>query len=226
MKSCHSLHKYLPTSNQLISAQIQQQNLEMAHPTGSDGMDPNGTSSFTLKDEPVENSRRLKVRVIGAGFSGICAAIRIPERLRNIDLVVYEKNEGVGGVWWLNKYPGLACDIPSHSYQYTFAPNPNWSSLYAPGREIQAYLQGVAEKFGAVRFIKTRHKVIRCAWDGEAKKWAVRVQKVDTGETFEEHDIDFVVTARGQLNEVAWPQVPGLERFRGKLLHSAEWDDE
>lgn len=71
----------------------------MAHSAGSDGNTTNGTTSFTLKEEPVENLRRLKVRVVGAGFSGICAAVRIPERLRNIDLVVYEKNEGIGGVW-------------------------------------------------------------------------------------------------------------------------------
>ncbi|KAI3398294.1 hypothetical protein diail_9517 [Diaporthe ilicicola] len=196
----------------------------MAHST-SPGVNNANDTTFILKQEPVENLRHLKVRVIGAGFSGICAAIRIPERLRNIDLVVYEKNEGIGGVWWLNKYPGLACDIPSHSYQYTFAPNPHWSSLYAPGPEIQRYLQGVAERFGAVRFIKTQHKVVRCAWSAATRKWTVQVQKTDTGETFEEPDIDFVITARGQLNEVAWPQVQGLDRFRGKLLHSAEWDD-
>lgn len=87
-------------------------------------------------------------------------------------------------------------------------------------------MQSVAEKFGAVRFIKTQHKVVRCAWNAEVKKWTVQVQNTGTGETFEEHDIDFVITARGQLNEVAWPQVPGLETFRGKLLHSAEWDEE
>lgn len=77
-----------------------------------------------------------------------------------------------------------------------------------------------------MRFIKTQHKVARCAWSAETKKWSVQVQKTDTGETFEEQDIDFVITARGQLNEVAWPQVSGLDRYRGKLLHSAEWDDE
>lgn len=71
----------------------------MAQANGSGGNTINGTAAFSLKDEPVENLRRLKVRVVGAGFSGICAAIRIPERLRNIDLVVYEKNEGIGGVW-------------------------------------------------------------------------------------------------------------------------------
>lgn len=76
-----------------------------------------------------------------------------------------------------------------------------------------------------MRFIKTQHKVTRCAWNADTKKWTVQVHKT-TGETFEENDIDFVLTARGQLNEVAWPQVPGLEKFRGKLLHSAEWDEE
>lgn len=71
----------------------------MAHSPGSGGNTANGTTALPLKEEPVENLRPLKVRVVGAGFSGICAAIRIPERLRNIDLVVYEKNEGIGGVW-------------------------------------------------------------------------------------------------------------------------------
>lgn len=137
---------------------------------------------------------------------------------------MYEKNEGIGGVWWLNKYPGVACDIPSHSYQYTFAPNPHWSSLYAPGPEIQKYLQGVAEKFGATRFIKTQHQVVRCVWNAETKKWIVRVQKTDSGDVFEE-EVDVVLAARGQLNDVSWPEVHGLDKYRGKLLHSAEWDE-
>lgn len=71
-----------------------------------------GTSSFTLKDEPVENFRKLRVVVIGAGYSGIYCAIRIPERLRNVDLCVYEKNNGLGGTWFENRYVGCACDIP------------------------------------------------------------------------------------------------------------------
>lgn len=128
---------------------------------------------FALKDVPIENQRPMRVVVIGAGFAGILAAIRIPERLRNVELVVYEKNDGVGGVWWMNRYPGVACDIPSHSYQYTFAPNPHWDSLYASGKDIQVYLQGVAERFGAMRFIKLAHRVDRCVWDEGAKKWCV-----------------------------------------------------
>ncbi|ROV88392.1 hypothetical protein VMCG_10527 [Cytospora schulzeri] len=110
------------------------------------------------------------------------------------------------------------------TYRYTFAPNPHWSSLYAPGPEIQKYLQGVAEKFGATRFIKTQHQVVGCVWNAESKKWTIRVQKTDSGEIFNEA-VDVVIAARGQLNEVSWPEVPGLDKYGGKLLHSAEWDE-
>ncbi|KAL2024166.1 hypothetical protein VTK56DRAFT_9322 [Thermocarpiscus australiensis] len=179
--------------------------------------------SLTLKDAPVENFRPFRVVVVGAGFSGILLAIRIPERLRNVELTVYEKNEAVGGVWWLNKYPGVACDIPSHSYQYSFAPNPNWSNVYAPGNEIQQYLQGVAERFGATRFIKTSHRVEHCAWDAAQKKWKIQVQNLSTGETFEDV-ANVLITARGQLNEISWPDIPGLDKFQGKMMHSGAWD--
>ncbi|EON97799.1 putative wd domain-containing protein [Phaeoacremonium minimum UCRPA7] len=177
--------------------------------------------------EEEDQSRSVKKRAHLPRFNSANAnALQapIPEKIRNIDLVVYEKNEGIGGVWWLNKYPGLACDIPSHSYQYTFAPNPYWSSLYAPGREIQKYLQDVAEKYGATRFIKTQHKVEKCVWDADDKQWHITVQNTSTGETFEE-SANIVIAARGQLNEVNWPQLPGLDKFQGKLLHSAEWDE-
>lgn len=83
----------------------------------------------------------------------------------------------------------------------------------------------MAEKFGATRFIKTQHKVLRCIWDAASKKWMIQIQKTDSGEVFDE-TVDVIITARGQLNEVSWPQVPGLEKYRGKLLHSAEWDEE
>ncbi|KAK5655432.1 hypothetical protein OQA88_5703 [Cercophora sp. LCS_1] len=197
----------------------------MADANGIDG--PNGHvdggKEFTLKQEPVENLRPLRVVVVGAGFSGIAAAIRIPEKLRNIDLTVYEKNERVGGVWWLNKYPGVACDIPSHSYQYSFAPNPNWSNLYAPGSEIQQYLEDVAEKFGANRFIKTNHQVDHCQWDDDSKLWKIQVKNLVSGETI--HDAaNILVTARGQLNEISWPKIPGLDTFQGPKMHSGAWD--
>ncbi|KAH6630703.1 hypothetical protein B0J18DRAFT_364269 [Chaetomium sp. MPI-SDFR-AT-0129] len=188
---------------------------------GDNSTKPQGR--FTLKDASVENLRPFRVIVVGAGFSGILAAIRIPERLRNVELVVYDKNEGVGGVWWSNRYPGVACDIPSHSYQYSFAPNPNWSNLYAPGSEIQQYLQDVAERFGATRFIKTRHQVECCEWDESEKKWRVKVTNLATGETLEAVS-NVLIMARGQFSDMSWPSIPGLDKFQGAVMHSGDWD--
>nr|BCT03375.1 Baeyer-Villiger monooxygenase [Exophiala jeanselmei] len=179
---------------------------------------------FTLKDDPVENFRPLKVRVIGAGYSGIYMGIRIPQRLRNVDFQIYEKNEGVGGTWWENRYPGAACDIPAHSYQYTFEPNPQWSGFYAPSQEICQYLQNVADKYGVPRFVKFSHKVTSCIWDDLISKWRISVQNLVTGETFAE-EADFVVSCRGNLNDFAWPDIAGLESFKGEKMHSAAWNE-
>ncbi|KAF4633247.1 hypothetical protein G7Y89_g4870 [Cudoniella acicularis] len=183
------------------------------------------SQSFTIKDEPVENLRPLKVRVIGAGFSGIYLGIRIPQRLRNVDLQIYEKNEGVGGAWWENRYPGCACDIPSHSYQYSFDPNPNWSALYAPALEIYGYLRGIADKYGVMKYVKLSHKVTSCKWDDLLKKWKITVENTVTGEVIED-DADVLISARGALNDIRWPQIPGLDTFKGESMHSAAWNQE
>ncbi|KAI1049953.1 hypothetical protein LB506_001854 [Fusarium annulatum] len=156
---------------------------------------------FTLKDTPVENQRPMRVVIIGAGFSGIYSTIR-----------------------WLNRYPGLACDIPSYSYQFSFAPNPYWSSLYAPGAEIRAYMQDVAERYGANRFIKTSHQVTSATWDSENKFWRLIVKNIKTGETFED-TANILVSAKGGLNQIAWPEIKGLKQFAGKLMHSGAWDE-
>lgn len=83
----------------------------------------------------------------------------------------------------------------------------------------------MAERYGATRFIKTQHKLLRAAWDADRRKWSIRVERTNSGDVFEE-DCDVLIAARGLLNEPAWPNVPGLETFRGKLLHSGEWDDQ
>ncbi|TVY37182.1 putative sterigmatocystin biosynthesis monooxygenase [Lachnellula occidentalis] len=181
------------------------------------------TRPFTIKDEPIENQRPLKIRVIGAGYSGIYLGIRIPQRLRNVDLQIYEKNEGIGGTWWENRYPGCACDIASHSYQYSFDPNPNWSAFYAPAQEICEYLQGTADKYGVMRHVKLLHKVTSCRWDEQAKKWNITVENTKTGEVIED-DADVLLSARGNLNDISWPKIPGFETFKGEVMHSAAWN--
>lgn len=166
----------------------------------------------------------MKVIVIGAGWSGIYCGIRIPERLRNVELVIYEKNAGVGGTWYENKYLGCACDIPSHSYQYTFEPNPDWSSLYAPAAEIQAYLERVANKYSATRFIKLQHEITGCRWDEKTAKWHVSVSNLATGATV--HDsCDVLISGRGNLNTPSWPDIKGFKEFKGEVMHSATWNE-
>ncbi|KAH6995475.1 hypothetical protein BKA56DRAFT_473041 [Ilyonectria sp. MPI-CAGE-AT-0026] len=179
---------------------------------------------FTVKDEPIENQRPMKVIVIGAGFSGIYTTIRLSQRLKNVKIQVYEQNEETAGVWWMNRYPGLACDIPSYSYQFSFAPSPHWSSLYAPGPEIRAYMQGVAEKYGANRFIKVFHAVESCTWVANTRQWKVKIRNLKSNEVFEE-TTDIVISAKGGLNQIMWPKVKGLDEYQGKLVHSGAWDE-
>ncbi|PSN71846.1 FAD/NAD(P)-binding domain-containing protein [Corynespora cassiicola Philippines] len=181
-------------------------------------------SGFRLLEKTVENFRPMKIIVIGAGPSGICAGIRIPEKLKNTELVIYDKNEGVGGVWWENRYLGCACDVPAHSYQYAFEPNPNWSQLYAPAREIQQYFERVARKYSVDRFLKLSHEVTECRWDSATAKWHVTVKNLTTGDII--HDTsDVLISAKGNLNTPSWPDIPGLHTFEGQLMHSAKWNE-
>ncbi|KAM6517024.1 hypothetical protein FSOLCH5_007976 [Fusarium solani] len=181
-------------------------------------------SDVLPKPRVVENFRPISVIIIGAGFSGIYCGIRIPERLRNVKLTIYEKNSGIGGTWYENRYPGCACDIPSHSYQYTFAPNPNWSQSHAPGPEILQYLESVTKRYSVDRFIKTSHKVLDAAWDEKTSQWHVTVKNLQTGETLEDR-ADVVISARGTLNERSWPDIPGLQDMKIPVMHSASWDE-
>ncbi|KAF4551956.1 Flavin-binding monooxygenase-like protein 4 [Elsinoe fawcettii] len=206
------------------ASQAIKQEMHNGHPTMNGDTLTNGhTSDFSLLDVDVENFRPVKVIVIGAGYSGIYCGIRIPERLKNCELVIYDKNAGVGGTWYENRYPGCACDIPSHSYQYSFNPNPNWSALYAPAREIQQYLESTAKKFSVERFIKLQHEITSCHFNQEEGKWHVRVRKAN-GEEFEDTS-DVLISARGNLNNIAWPQIDGLRSFKGEVMHSAAWNE-
>jgi len=211
----HNLQQHLgPTSPDAFK------NTHLAKQTN--GTSPS-TSAFNIHQVPVENYRPIRVVVVGAGYSGIYLAIRLPERLRNISLTVYDKNTGIGGTWFENKYPGCACDIPAHSYQYSFNPNTQWSSLYAPAAEIQQYLEGTAKKYGADRFMKLGHKVQECVYDEEEAKWKINVKNLATGEDIND-EADILINARGSLNEPNWPDIDGMKSFDGKVVHSAIWD--
>jgi cation diffusion facilitator CzcD-associated flavoprotein CzcO len=123
-----------------------------------------------------------------------------------------------------NDHLAQCSQLAAHSYQYSFEPNLDWSSLYAPAREIQAYLERTAKKYGADRFIKLSHKVTDCRWDDGTAKWHVTVKNLATGEVVRDVG-DVLISARGNLNSPAWPDIEGLREFKGELMHSATWNE-
>jgi cation diffusion facilitator CzcD-associated flavoprotein CzcO len=132
------------------------------------------------------------------------------------DVTVFEQGERVGGVWHHNTYPGAACDVPSHLYEFSFAPNPNWSRRYAPQAEIQAYLEDVAARYGVLDRIRLGTEVRSATWSEERAMWTL-----DTAAG--SHEADVLLTACGQLSVPSIPPIPGVDTFEGPAFHTAQW---
>lgn len=157
----------------------------------------------------------LRFVIIGAGMAGILSAIKL-EEAGCTDIVVYEKAVRPGGTWRENTYPGVACDVPSHLYSYSFAPNPDWSHVFAPGREILAYFEDVARRYGVDRHVRYGVEVTRLEFvDG---RW-----QVETACGIRDR-ADVVIAATGVLHHPALPDIEGLGDFAGPVFHSARWD--
>jgi cation diffusion facilitator CzcD-associated flavoprotein CzcO len=159
-------------------------------------------------------SKQRSIAIVGGGFGGVGAAVML-KREGYEDVTVFEKGERVGGVWNHNTYPGAACDIPSHLYEYSFAPN-RWSRRFSPGAEIQAYIEGVARRFGVFDRVRTGTEVEGARWEEERGRWLL-----DTSAG--PHEADVLVAACGQLSTPKIPAIPGLEIFEGPAFHTAEW---
>lgn len=188
--------------------------------------DPPKGVDFQFQDRPVNQGREIRVIIIGAGVSGIGTYIRLLQYVPNVKITILEKNPSVGGTWFENRYPGVACDIPSHVYQYTFEPNTQWSKYFSPGGEIQEYVKHVAKKYGVDRKVRLNTKVTAAAWDEQAGIWAVDTEATspEGGKVSGKLEAEVVISATGLLNKWKWPSIPGLHDFQGKLLHSAKWD--
>jgi cation diffusion facilitator CzcD-associated flavoprotein CzcO len=164
---------------------------------------------------PDSSSRRLRVAVIGGGMAGILSAIKLAEAGLD-DFTVYEKAERLGGTWRENTYPGLSCDVPSHLYCYSFALNPDWSRLYAPGDEIEAYFEQVADDHGVGPHVRFGQEVVGCSFtDG---RWHL------TTDQGVRDEVDVVIAATGVLHHPKYPDIKGLDSFAGPMFHSARWD--
>lgn len=171
-----------------------------------------GNNSADLSQQPV-----LDVAIIGAGFGGLCMAIKLREAgYQNI--AILEKGDEVGGTWRDNTYPGCACDVQSHMYSYSFEGNPDWTKRYASWQEIQNYIFHCTEKYQLRSLIRFNQDVVEAHFDEQRAMWRVVTAQ---GETYWAHH---VVMASGPLHVPSIPAIPGLEGFKGKVFHSARWD--
>ncbi|MCY7413112.1 MAG: NAD(P)/FAD-dependent oxidoreductase [Salinibacterium sp.] len=158
------------------------------------------------------------VVIIGAGFAGVGAAIKL-RRAGEESFLLLERGTQVGGTWRDNTYPGVACDVPSHLYSFSFRHNPDWSRLFAPGREIREYLELAVDEEGIRPHLRLGTAMTEMHWDDEWALWRIQTNSgVITA--------DSVILACGRLTEPRIPELPGLETFRGELVHAARWRDD
>ncbi|BBY44518.1 flavin-containing monooxygenase [Mycolicibacterium celeriflavum] len=161
---------------------------------------------------------RFDAVIVGAGFGGIGAAIQL-KRMGYENFVILDREDDLGGTWHVNRYPGLAVDVPTTTYSYFFEPNPNWSRLYSTGAEIKQYADDVADKYDVRRHIRFNTTVEGARWDEEANVWRVGLAGGDTLTT------RYLITATGFLSQPHTPDIPGITSFAGKIIHTTDWDD-
>jgi len=159
---------------------------------------------------------KTRVVIIGAGFGGIGLGIKLKQSGVN-DFVILEKSDSVGGVWRENRYPGAACDVPSHLYSFSFEPKADWPRKFSGQADILNYLTKCARKHGLVPHIRFNAEVTKARWNAPTQRWIVRTHN---GHVYETQSL---VTATGQLNRPYRPPLPGLKNFVGRVFHSAQW---
>jgi 4-hydroxyacetophenone monooxygenase len=161
----------------------------------------------------------FEVVIIGAGLSGICAAIKL--RQANIAFTILEKNTGIGGTWFENKYPGVGVDTPSHLYSFSFAKNTKWTRYFAKANEVHDYLSSLVDEYGIRSHVRFATEVERADYDDDAGQWVIRANQ--GGERTTVH-ASALISAVGMVNRPSVPEIPGLETFDGPVMHTAAWD--
>jgi cation diffusion facilitator CzcD-associated flavoprotein CzcO len=161
-------------------------------------------------------SDHVRIAIVGTGFSGLGMAIKLKEAGVE-DFTILERADDVGGTWRDNTYPGCQCDVPSHLYSFSFAPNPDWSRTYSKQAEIWDYLREVTDRYGMRPHIRFEHDVTDAAWDDDERVWRLETSQ---GEL----TCEILIAGSGALVEPQIPDIPGLDSFEGAVFHSARWD--
>ncbi|KAF7559283.1 hypothetical protein G7046_g4882 [Stylonectria norvegica] len=186
----------------------------------------NGELGYYRNEElggPIHTERHMRIIVCGAGASGLCFAYKLQRSFQNFSLQLFEKNPDISGTWFENRYPGCACDVPSHTYTFSWEPNPDWSSVYVGSEEIKGYFKRFATKNDLWKYIEVSHEIVHAEWQETSAEWLVQVKDHVTG-SLTNHNCDIFVNGSGILNNWRLPAIPGLKSFKGKILHSANYD--
>ncbi|HIL80907.1 MAG TPA: NAD(P)/FAD-dependent oxidoreductase [Myxococcales bacterium] len=162
------------------------------------------------------------VVVIGAGMAGIQAGIRLAQA--GLPFTIVEKNQGPGGTWWENRYPGARVDVASHQYCYAFEPADHWSEYYCQHPELRAYFTNVLDKHELRPHCRFETEVVGAMWDEGTARWSVRIRTSEG--KIEELDARFVISAVGSLNIPNLPEIEGMDRFQGESFHSTRWPED
>lgn len=158
-----------------------------------------------------------RIAIIGTGFSGLGMAIKLKESQEH-DFRIFEKEGGIGGTWRVNHYPGCACDVQSHLYSFSFEQNPEWTRMFAPQKEIRGYLEHCADKYGLHPHIHLNTGLAQATWDEDEQIWRLK------DEHGKRYTADVVISGMGGLSIPSYPNIQGVERFKGKAFHSQDWD--
>eukprot|EP00127_Corallochytrium_limacisporum_P006017 Clim_evm6s216 gene=Clim_evmTU6s216 len=156
------------------------------------------------------------VVIVGAGFSGMCMAIKLKQR--GVPFIILEKESGLGGTWYKNTYPGCQCDVPSVLYSYSFEQKADWTETFARQKEILEYQQHCAEKYGILPYMRFNKTVVGAHYDDDTCRWTIHCADGSN------YVGKYAVRATGGLDEPAYPEVPGRETFAGPTFHSARWN--
>jgi cation diffusion facilitator CzcD-associated flavoprotein CzcO len=180
------------------------------------GLHSKASSMRKITAEQDLSNQVLDVVVVGAGFSGVCMGKNLHDAGIN-QFVILEKTQGIGGTWYKNTYPGAACDVPSHFYSLSFAPNPDWSHVFSPQSEIQTYIEDCADRFNVTPHIRFGQTAERVVFDEATQLWVLTTEE---GETYK---CRHLVLGAGGLNTPKIPDLPGLSDFGGDAFHTAQW---